>query len=305
MTKLSTTAALLALTLGACAASVPLVTPGDEGLGDAPAARFAELDGLRVAYTDEGPRGAPTVVLVHPWAGSGAVWEAIVPALVTRHRVVRVDLPGHGRSDKPDVRYDVALGARAVERVLDALGLPRVSLVGNSLGGAVVLTVVNDQPERVDRVVLIDALGGGPVPGFFAFFIERWFTAPMFYGVDDGLIERFADWFVFSETTRWTDAFLSRLLGMRASPQGWAYSRAVSGYLQNAVDFDATPWLRLIRAPTLVVWGDDDIVIRSSAGEHLAEHIPGARLEILEDCGHMPEVECPEALTPLLTGFLR
>ncbi|TNF29392.1 MAG: alpha/beta fold hydrolase, partial [Deltaproteobacteria bacterium] len=261
--------------------------------------------GVGVAYLDEGPRDAPAVVLVHPWAGSARVWDAVVPALVADHRVIRVDLPGHGGSDKPARRYDVALAARAVEGVLDALGLPRVTLVGNSLGGAVVLAVTNDQPGRIERLVLVDALGGGPVPGFFAFFIERWFTPALFHAVDDGLIERFANWFVFSETNRWTDAFLSRLLAMRAGPQGWAYSQAVSGYLRNAVDFDATPWLPYLHAPTLVVWGDDDIVIAPSAGRHLAKHLPDARLEVLDDCGHMPEVECPDALTALLTGFLR
>jgi pimeloyl-ACP methyl ester carboxylesterase len=296
-------ALLATFTLIACAASVP-VGPL-VGRADGPPMRRADLDGIGVAYTVEGPDGAPPVVLVHPWAGSTRVWDAVAPALARDHRVIRIDLPGHGASDKPDVRYDIPLAARAVERVLDALGLPRVTLIGNSLGGAVVLTVANDRPERVDRLVLIDALGGGPVPAFFAFFIDRWFTAPMFYGVDDGLIERFAEWFVFEATGPWTDAFLSQLLSMRASPEGWAYSRSVTQYLRNATGFDATPWLAFVRAPTLVVWGDDDVVIAPSAGRHLAASIPGARLEVLEGCGHMPEVECPEALLPLLTAFLR
>lgn len=293
----------LALALAACAASVPVGSL--VAAADAPPMERADLAGIGVAYTVEGPADAPPVVLVHPWAGSTRVWDAVAPALARDHRVIRIDLPGHGASDKPDVRYDIPLAVRAVESVLDALGLPRVTLVGNSLGGAVVLAVANDQPERVDRLVLIDALGGGPIPGFFAFFIERFFTAPMFHAVDDGLIERFANWFVFTTTNRWTDAFLSQLLTMRASANGWAYSQSVSQYLRNALNFDATPWLPHLGARTLVVWGDDDIVIAPSAGRHLAAHIPGARFEVLEDCGHMPEVECPEALIPLLTAFLR
>ena len=79
----------------------------------------------------------------------------------------------------------------------------------------------------------------------------------------------------------------------------------MSAYLRSAVDYDTTPWLGRITAPTLVVWGDDDIVIAPSAERHLARYIPGARWVVLEDCGHMPEVDCPDALTPLLASFLR
>jgi len=290
--------------LGGCATGLPL---HPEPLGPSrygAAARAIEVDGAQVVYTVEGREGGPAVLLVHPWAGSLRVWDAVAPALAAEHRVVRVDLPGHGASDKPDVSYDIPRGARAVVAVLDALGIGRASLVGNSLGGGVALAVIGAHPERVDRLVLIDALGGGPVPGLFGHFITTFFTAAMFHGVDTGLITFFADTFVFERTGPWTDAFLSQLLSERAGDGGWGFSRAVASYLRNAVDFDATAWLEAVAAPTLVVWGDSDLVIREGAGEHLAQLIPAASWVVLEDCGHMPEVDCPGALTPLLVDFL-
>ena len=294
----------LALVAGGCTTGLPIrsALEGPERYGAT--ARSVEVDGARVVYTVEGPVDGPAVLLIHPWAGSLRVWDAIAPALSAGRRVIRLDLPGHGASDKPDVAYGVPLGVRAARAVLDDLGLERASVVGNSLGGAVALALVRDHPERVERLVLIDALGGGPVPGLFAWGITTYFTGPLFHAVDDGLVTWFADAFVFEESGRWTDAFLAQLLSERAGPDGWRFSRAVARYLRAATEFDATPWLGAIAAPTLVVWGEGDIVIGEGAGERLARGIPGARLAVLEDCGHMPEVDCPGALRPLLEAFL-
>jgi len=308
---------MAALTPVACAASMPLTplkTLQDRDYG--PGVGAVTLpDGDRVAYVDRGPRDAakPPLVLVHPWAGDALTWEAIAPAFEADRRVIRVDLPGHGRSTLAPARaplgpgdphFTVDRAARAVEGVLDHLGMDRFDLVGNSLGGGVALAVARDRPQAIRRLVLVDALGGGPVPGLFAAAIRTYFTTAMFLGVDDGLVELFSDTFVFERTGRWTDRFLARLLSNRASGDGVAWARGVADALVRALDYDATPWLARITAPTLVVWGDDDWVIWSSAGEHLRDHIPGARMVELEDCGHMPEVECPEALVGALRAFL-
>ncbi len=314
---LTVTAGWVAAALGACAASVPL-TPletlqaRDYGRGGG---TVTLPSGDRVAYVDRGPRGGRHVplVLVHPWAGDVLTWEAVAPGLEADRRVIRVDLPGHGKSTLAparaplgphDRRFTVDRAARAVEGVLDHLGVRRFDLVGNSLGGGVALAVARDRPGALRRLVLIDALGGGPVPGLFAAAIRTYFTTAMFLGVDDGLVEFFSNTFVFERTGRWTDRFLGRLLSNRRAGDGVAWARGVADALVSALDYDATPWLARVQAPTLVVWGDDDWVIWEGAGEHLRDHIPGARLVELEDCGHMPEVECPDALVETLRGFL-
>jgi pimeloyl-ACP methyl ester carboxylesterase len=297
--------------LAACAASVPVQRLASmQELDYGGAERFVDLsgrrgrDGLRVAYEVHGPAAGPVVLFIHPWAGNMRVWDAVAPRFAVDHRVVLLDLPGHGKSAKPRVAYDIELAAKAVAGLIAHLELQGVTLVGNSLGGGVALAVARDHPERLERLVLIDALGGGPVPGLFSFFIERFFTPPMFHGVDDGLIELFADWIVFSRSTRWTDGFLSLMLSSRASGEGYAFSYAVATYLTSAVAYDATPWLGRIVMPTHIVWGADDLVIWPGAGEHLRAHIPGATLSVLDDCGHMPEVECPDALLAVLQRLL-
>lgn len=306
-----------ATALSACAASMPLTPLATlQGRDYGPGAGAVTLpSGDRVAYLDRGPRDAsrPPLVLVHPWAGDALTWEAVAPAFEGDRRVVRVDLPGHGKSTLApagsplgprDRHFTVDRAARAVEGVLDHLGVERFDLVGNSLGGGVSLAVARDRPAAIRRLVLVDALGGGPVPGLFAAAIRTYFTTAMFLGVDDGLIEFFSNTFVFERTGRWTDRFLGRLLSNRASGDGVAWARGVADSLVRALDYDATPWLGGIEAPTLVVWGDDDWVIWERAGEHLRDHIPGARMVELGDCGHMPEVECPDALVKTLRAFL-
>ncbi|PIE20169.1 MAG: hypothetical protein CSA66_01280 [Proteobacteria bacterium] len=303
--SIPTLPALACLTLlAACAASVP-VTPlaTRQDLDYAGAERFVDVDGRRVAYTDSGGAGPP-LLFVHPWAGNLAIWDAVAPRFEGRFRVLRVDLPGHGKSEGLAGAYGVEAVAASVTGLVDALDLDGVTLIGNSLGGGVALAVVRDRPQRVARLVLVDALGGGAVPGLFAVFIRTYFTPAMFAGVDDGLVELFSDWFVFEHDTAGNRRFLSDLLSTRAGAEGWAWARAVADTLRDAVDYDATPWLGDVAAPTLVVWGDDDWVIWSAHAQHLAERIPDARLVVLDDCGHMPEVDCPQALAEALDTFL-
>lgn len=288
-----------------CGASVPVYEwPSMRSLDYGGVERFVEVEGRQIAFVDEGEVGAPVLVLVHPWAGSVAIWDGVVPALLGGYRVVRLDIPGHGKSDKPLISYDIDLAARAVVGLMDHLALERVTLIGNSLGGGISLAVMRDHPERVEGLVLIDALGGGTPPGGFGFMIQQFFTAPMLSGVDDGLIEFFTNWFVFEAFTPYTDAFLTGLLSSRASGEGYTWSLAVSSYLRSAVDYDATPWLSGVKVPTLVVWGDSDWVIWMSGAERLRDGIEGAHLTIIEGCGHMPEVERPEVLSGLILDFL-
>ncbi|OIP41768.1 MAG: hypothetical protein AUK47_05835 [Deltaproteobacteria bacterium CG2_30_63_29] len=264
--------------------------------------RFVELDGERIAYVLEGS-GARTLVFVHPWAGNLQIWDEVVRQL-PEYRVLRLDLPGHGKSDKTRTRYEIDHAAQVVVGVMDHVGAGSVTLLGNSLGGAISMAVIRDHPDRLEALVLIDALGGGPVPGFFAFFIQQFFTAPLFSGADDGLVELFSDLFVFGANTTFNDRFMADLLASRDSAEGYAWSLAVSDYLRNATDYDATPWLGQITVPTLIVWGEDDWVIFPGAGDHLHESIPGSELVHFGDCGHMPEVDCPEQFVPVLRRFL-
>jgi len=121
---------------------------------------FIELPGgSRIFYHRSG-KGEP-IVLLHGIAHSSQAWERVIPALTDRYEVIALDLPGCGRSDKPDTDYSMGTQAAAVRYALDRLHLDLVTVIGHSLGGGVAMTLAYQYPERVGRLGLVASAGLG------------------------------------------------------------------------------------------------------------------------------------------------
>lgn len=117
--------------------------------------RFADLDGTRVHYKSYG-KGNEAVVFVHGWTCDMNFWRTQVPAFESKTRVIAIDLPGHGRSDKPQVDYTMDLFARAIDAVLRDAKVERATLVGHSMGVPVVRQFYRKHPEKTRALVLVD-----------------------------------------------------------------------------------------------------------------------------------------------------
>jgi pimeloyl-ACP methyl ester carboxylesterase len=126
-----------------------------------PEDRFAKLDGMRVHYQNYG-KGEEAIVFVHGWTCNLNFWKANVPAFVGKTRVIAVDLPGHGQSDKPEVAYSMDLFARSIDAVLQDAGVRRVTLVGHSMGTPVIRQFYRNYPNKTRALVIVD----GPLRGF-------------------------------------------------------------------------------------------------------------------------------------------
>jgi pimeloyl-ACP methyl ester carboxylesterase len=136
---------------------------------------FAKLDGMRVHYESAG-KGEEALVFVHGWTCDASFWRLQTPAFAGRTRVVAVDLPGHGRSDKPEgVAYTMELFARAVEAVMRDAGVRRAVLVGHSMGVPVIRQFYRKYPEKTLALVLVD---GGLRP-FAPRAVMEQFVAPL------------------------------------------------------------------------------------------------------------------------------
>ncbi|HYG81984.1 MAG TPA: alpha/beta fold hydrolase, partial [Pyrinomonadaceae bacterium] len=122
--------------------------------------RFAEVDGVRVHYQEAGACDAPPVLLLHGFTASNFVWkEVLLPLADSGFRVIAPDLVGFGFSGKPrDGEYTIDAQAKIIVGLMGALGIERAALVGSSYGGAVAATCALDHPERVERLVLVDAV---------------------------------------------------------------------------------------------------------------------------------------------------
>lgn len=120
-----------------------------------PQDRFAKLDTMRVRYQNYGD-GKEAVVFIHGWSCNLNFWKANIPAFANQSRVIAIDLPGHGQSDKPQVTYSMDLFARAIDAVLIDAGVERATLVGHSMGAPVIRQFYRKYPDKTRALVIVD-----------------------------------------------------------------------------------------------------------------------------------------------------
>lgn len=259
------------------------------------------LTGPLVTHYDlAGPEGAPVLLLANSLGTSFHVWDAIVPALTTRFRVLRYDMRGHGLTDATALPgdtqgYSISKLAGDALALMDALGIQKAHVVGLSIGGMVAQHLAAHAPGRVDHMVLCDTAAViGPasvwndrivgirrdgLPAIAPGVMARWFTEG-FRAARPDLIRGYVN--MVARTT--LDGYLGCAMAVR--------------------DADLRDAGAKITAPVLVIVGDKDPSTPPAAAEALAQGIPGARLEMIADASHIPCVEQPEALTRLILGFL-
>lgn len=258
--------------------------------------------------------GRRTVVLLHGFGDTHATWRNVLPVLAERQRVISLDLPGFGASaSMPGPLLDGQVAA--VEGVLDALGVDGpVSVVGNSMGGAAALRFALAHPERTERVVAIAPAGlGVGVPIWWRALsgqlLSLRFMMLALEVVPPSLVESVARQIflrlVVHDPARIDSATL-RQLGRRYRTRRDIEDLYQLGHLLVA-ELGAGTLLERVEAlevPLLVLWGRHDRMVPVEHGQALAAAVAGARLEVLEACGHCPQIERPDLLLPLLDGFL-
>jgi pimeloyl-ACP methyl ester carboxylesterase len=266
--------------------------------------RFATAAGVRIRYVRAGQ--GPPVLLIHGFGSSLYTWKDVVPALARTHEVVALDLPGFGWSDQP-LDLSLELYPRVVEGLLDELGLPRVSLVGSSLGGAVACWVAADAAGRVDRLVLLDAAGFNLDPADRPPMV-RLTSHPVAEAVlsrlpltrllvTAGLRQ------VFHDDTFVTEERVNEYLAAARRPGTLRSLRSLMASSPGRSEEFAAR-LSQIEAPTLVIWGAEDAWIPLAHADLFLAAIPGARKVVLPGVGHLPAEEAPAEAARLLLDFL-
>ena len=270
---------------------------------------FVQVDGARVHYQEFGDTSDPTIVLIHGYTASLYVWKTVAPMLADAgFHVVALDMLGFGYSEKPKwFDYAISSQARVVARFMNRLGIGRATIVGSSYGGAVAATLALDYPERVEKLVLVDAVSNdnlkshpilklASIPGLgeaiTPFLIDsRMFQRHRMRGtlapanhklITDERVEG-----VLRPLTA-ADAHHSLL----ATSRNWSASR---------IEQDA----HLIDQPTLIIWGEDDKVIPVEDGHKLHHSMLRSRLVVLKNCGHVPQEEKSGLFTELVVEFCR
>jgi pimeloyl-ACP methyl ester carboxylesterase len=261
--------------------------------------RYQKVDALRIRYVRKG-QGAP-VILLHGIASSIYTWKDVLPALAARHDEIAMDLPGFGDSSVPE-NYDSEQAVRSVLVLMDGLGIERASIVGNSLGGAIAVVIAARKPERVDRLVLIDAAGYNFAPKDRPWVLRLAGALPA--AVAEALpvkpLVTVALRQVFHDDRLVTPARVAEYVAPLRRPGAVAALHRILA-AGDALGFPAI--VRGVKAPTLVVWGRYDAWIPVRDAERFAADIPGARIALVE-AGHMPQEERPQDTAALIQEFL-
>ena len=267
---------------------------------------FVDVDGIRVHYQQAGDKHAPAMVLIHGFASSTLVWSNVFLKLAAAgYRVIALDMLGYGYSAKPRKgEYTIAGQAKLLVRLLDRLGIPRAIFIGSSYGCAVAATCALDYPDRVEKLILVGAVNNNRP---LEFMLMRLFGSPVFGDVVSPLLigsrrllrrrmKRVYDHHSWVLDERRVDA---RHLPLRAAGTQRAIIRTVRAWDAERISRDA----HLIKQPTLLLWGENDSEIPLADGERLHQEIPGSRLLVFLNCGHIPHEEYPEAFTNVVTDF--
>jgi pimeloyl-ACP methyl ester carboxylesterase len=246
---------------------------------------YTVLAGRRMRYIDVGE--GPAVILVHGLASTWSAWHRNILELATDHRVIAVDLPGFGRSDRLRGPVEIRHYADALRRLLDQLGVGRVRIVGHSMGGIIAQQFASRLPERSAALVLVAC--GGPAGRLQESFFRAMAVAP--------LRRQLIGWVVHDPSVVSRELAADMIATACRAP---GTAAAVRASLRDMHQQDTG----LIACPTLVVAGRRDRIVSLTSIDRVAAAIPGARYEIMPDAGHNPMFEHPEAFNALLRSFL-
>ena len=261
--------------------------------------RFMVIDGAHVHYKDEG--SGPALVLVHGSNASLHTWDGWVGELGGDYRIIRLDLPGHGltgRNAQDD--YSIVYYTRLLDVFLTRLGVERFALAGNSMGGSVSWHYALAHPEKVERLILLDAVG---YPNERPFFFKL-IGLPGIGRVTTLMTPRFLAELtvreVYGDDARITPAVYDRYYKL-ARHEG--NRRAMHEHLRQ---FRTDDWERVreLTVPTLVLWGEADTFVPVDHAARFQEDIPGSRLIVYPGVGHVPMEEIPAQTARDARAFL-
>jgi pimeloyl-ACP methyl ester carboxylesterase len=268
-----------------------------------------ELPGRCVSVLTMGE--GPDMVMIHGLGGAKSSFFDAAAALSREYRVHVLDLPGFGSSSKPIVApYNASYFARTVLETMDALGIGRAHLVGNSMGGRVALEVGLQRPDRVNGVALLCPAVAFIKRAFHPIVkLARPELGLLPHKLGRFLVER-QFWSMFADPDAVdpsvADVVVDEFQRIYASAGGRAafLTAARNIYLEAPYGKRGFyPRLAELQAPALFVWGTHDVLIPAAFRKHVARWLPDAEQIVLEGCGHVPQVERPEETIALLQGF--
>lgn len=250
--------------------------------------------GQKIHYVEAG--SGPTVILLHGLGGSSQAWQFNIGPLAEKFHVVVPDQIGFGKSDKPFVNYRIRTYVDFLDEFCRELKIERATLVGNSMGGWIAVMFAATFPERVDKLVLVDAAGYAP---------PKDFDMRTLYALNPttkaGMKTLVAK--VFYNQMFSTDIAIRQAMAARLAAGDGYTINSISESILRGEDF-LDDVVKTIKRPTLIVWGRQDGLVPLAEGERFNKDIAGSKLIVIDQCGHVPNVEKPREFNAAVLKFL-
>jgi len=256
---------------------------------------YVKVGEIKIRYIEEGGSNG-TIVLIHGLGGFAERWSAVIPLLSKKYRVIALDLPGYGYSEKPSIDYTLEFFSKFIFDFLDKLGLSKANMIGSSLGGQIVAECAITQNKIVQKIVLVSPAGvmRSSTPSLDAYSMAALYptydTVKTAYEMMAGSNKKVSDDTIGDFIKRMTQpnakmVFMSTILALKNLPP-------ITDRLSNIV------------IPTLLIWGERDTMIPVKYAHDFASSIKNCQLEIMENCGHTPHVEEPIKFSEKVLNFL-
>lgn len=270
------------------------------------------LKDLEVNYIKEGS-GEKTLVFVHGLSSNADAWSKNIEALKTTYTCVALDLPGYGKSSKPDVNYTPTYFAEVVFQFIEKLKLQNVVLIGHSMGGQASVKLASQHPEAIKKLVLVAPAGLEQFSEASAKMMASFLTAESVKNTSEAQIVKNYALNFYEQPEEVSKMIADRIRIIEASDFDAhcnAIVKSVSGMLHDPITND----LQAVSQPTLVIFGDQDMLIPNryfnptlttkTVGEIALNQIKNARLEFVENAGHFVQFEKPSEINALIQEFI-
>lgn len=250
--------------------------------------------GQKIHYVEAG--SGPAVILLHGLGGSTQVWQMNITALAAKYHVFVPDQIGFGKSDKPLVNYRIRTYVDFLDQFCKQLNIERATLVGNSMGGWIAAAFTASFPDRVDKLVLVDAAGYTP---------PKEFDTRVLFNLNPTTREgmKILTARVFYSKAFQTDAAIDMAIAARlAAGDGFTIKSITESIIRGEDFLDET--VKTIKRPTLIVWGRQDGLTPVADAERFHKDIAGSKLIVFDQCGHVPNFEKASEFNAALLKFL-
>lgn len=262
-------------------------------------------DGVRLHYLESGAAGAPPVLLIHGFGDNSFSWDGWTRVLAPHYHVIAVDLPGHGLSQAPaDFTADPGRYADVIDAFLGKIGLSHVAVAGNSLGGGVAWQLAVRHPDKVGRLILVDA-AGWPSETLkkppLAFRIMQYKAGrDLLASIDNTPLIRQGLAADVVDKSVLTEPFIKRWADLQRYPG----HRPILMSLRPGAIAASKETLAPIKVPTLILWGGEDHIIDPASAKKFADAIPGSELIVYPKVGHLPQLEASDRSAADVAAFL-